>query len=114
MFEATTSGGRQAKHAVLPGSRYWMWPEIAFSLTPDSIHIWFSSQAAYICKTLLGIQSSCTAFGRLHLRLHLGSNVYIGTKMPAIYRVDRHPCLEIVDTAEENIDSLPVKPAKSE
>ena len=36
MLEATTKGGAQAKHAVSPGIKNWMWPETAFSLTPDS------------------------------------------------------------------------------
>ena len=38
-----------AKQAVSPGTRNWMWPETAFSETPDSNQIWLISlQAAFI------------------------------------------------------------------
>jgi len=36
---ATTSGGAQAKQADSPGTKCWIWPDIAFSLTPDSNQI---------------------------------------------------------------------------
>lgn len=36
---ATTNGGAQAKQAVSPGTRNYTWPDMAFSLTPDSNQI---------------------------------------------------------------------------
>ncbi len=45
---ATMSGGAHWKQAVTPGSMSWMWPLIASSDTPDSIHGWFNSTQAWI------------------------------------------------------------------
>lgn len=36
-----------AKQAVFPGITNWMWPDTAFSLTPDSIQGWFNSLHAW-------------------------------------------------------------------
>ena len=36
-----------AKQAVFPGITNWIWPDTAFSLTPDSIQGWFNSLHAW-------------------------------------------------------------------
>lgn len=36
-----------AKQAVFPGMTNWIWPDTAFSLTPDSIQGWFNSLQAW-------------------------------------------------------------------
>ena len=36
-----------AKQAVFPGTMHWMWPDTAFSLTPDSIQGCFNSLHAW-------------------------------------------------------------------
>lgn len=42
------SGDRlTAKQAVFPGMTNWIWPDTAFSLTPDSIQGWFNSLHAW-------------------------------------------------------------------